>query len=196
MAKNYKWGAKKDERALHIVLFVSRNKDNADVADFKQRRESFVTKDAFDSDVLKEKFNTFVKFGVKGEMCRMYYSVNARNEDYVRKALMKQFVDEPELNVCAIGSFCAKHAAKAEASATKRWMFDFDLDDAKAVKQFCEDIKDIDATVECTIRKTPNCYAVVVNHGFDTRKLMEKWKDVDVSVKKDDMLCVDWKTKK
>lgn len=41
--------------------------------------------------------------------------------------------------------------------------------------------------------KTPNGYAVVVDNGFDTRKLLEKWSNV--SLKKDAMLCFAWKTK-
>lgn len=37
--------------------------------------------------------------------------------------------------------------------------------------------------------KTPNGYAVVIKHGFDTRKLMDKWGS-DVELKRDDMLFV------
>ena len=42
--------------------------------------------------------------------------------------------------------------------------------------------------------KTPHGYAVIVKHGFDTRKLLEKW-GKDVELKRDDMLLVCWDTK-
>ena len=41
--------------------------------------------------------------------------------------------------------------------------------------------------LEIEVTKTVNGFAVVCNHGFDTRKLLEKYKDV-VELKKDDML--------
>ena len=39
--------------------------------------------------------------------------------------------------------------------------------------------------------KTPNGYAIIIPHGFDTRVLMEKWKDYDITLKKDDLLFLD-----
>ena len=41
--------------------------------------------------------------------------------------------------------------------------------------------------------KTPNGYAIVCQHGFDTRELMEKWKDYDITLKKDELLFLDMK---
>ena len=39
-----KWGFKVEEsKDLYVVLFISRNKDNKDVANFKERRKSFIT---------------------------------------------------------------------------------------------------------------------------------------------------------
>lgn len=44
MAKNYKWGIESiNDNPVHVVLFVSRNKDNKDVKDFEERRTSFIT---------------------------------------------------------------------------------------------------------------------------------------------------------
>ena len=56
------------------------------------------------------------------------------------------------------------------------------------------DIKEIDDTVEVTFHHTYNNYAVVVDHGFDTRKLMEKWGNI-VGLKKDDLLYITHCTK-
>lgn len=44
--------------------------------------------------------------------------------------------------------------------------------------------------------KTPNGYAIVVEHGFDTRELMEKWKGYDITLKKDELLFLDMITNK
>ena len=37
---------------------------------------------------------------------------------------------------------------------------------------------------------------VIAEHGFDTRELMEKWKDYDITLKKDDLLFLDVITNK
>lgn len=38
---------------------------------------------------------------------------------------------------------------------------------------------------------TPHGYAIVAEHGFDTRGLMKKWKDYDITLKKDELLFLD-----
>ena len=43
--------------------------------------------------------------------------------------------------------------------------------------------------------KTPHGYAIVVPHGFDTRELIEKWKDYDITLKRDKSLFLDMITK-
>lgn len=74
-------------------------------------------------------------------------------------------------------------------------MFDFDIDDSEKLNEFCDDILKIDSTVQIKTHKTPNAYAVIVSHGFDTRKLFEKW-NKDVSLKRDALLCKTWQTSK
>lgn len=197
MTKNYKWGTEfKSDAPMHVVLFVSRNKDNAGVANFSDRRQSFVTREPIDSKNLKKQFDLFVKAGVKGETSRMYYSVNARNEQKIYKELIHFMIDTPEFNICAMNPKIASIAAKADCAATKHWMFDFDIDDANKATEFINDIKSIDATVDVTAYKTPHGYAIVCNHGFDVRKLYEKWDRNLTDLKKDDLICISWKTKK
>ena len=53
------------------VFFVSRNKDNKDVKDFKQRKISFLTDKSLDE--LKGKFDAFVARGVKGRTKSLLY---------------------------------------------------------------------------------------------------------------------------
>ena len=69
-----------------------------------------------------------------------------------------------------------------------KWLFDFDIDSPLTVLQFYNDLP-----VNGTIYKTPNGYAVVVEHGFDTRELMKKWENYDITLKRDELLFLDMK---
>ena len=86
-----------------------------------------------------------------------------------------------------------------ECAAEKKWMFDFDINSEEEVNQFVEDIKAIVSTDESPIsievHSTPHGYAVITNRGFDTRELYKKWDESLVSLKRDDLLCCNWKTK-
>lgn len=47
--------------------------------------------------------------------------------------------------------------------------------------------------VEIEAYKTPHGYAIITSNGFDTRELMEKWKDYDITLKRDELLFLDIK---
>lgn len=193
--KNKKWSTKSvDDRPMNVVLFVARNKDNKHFEHHSERRYAFVTKEPMDSGYLMQKFNQFVQEGLSGEVSRFYYSVNDRNEKAVHKELLRFLIDNPDFNLCALNSKLAGFAAMNTCAETKRWMFDFDIDDSEAVNKFCEDIKKSDGTLIVKSYKTPNGYAIVVNHGFDTRELMKTWPE-NVTLKRDDLLCYTWSTK-
>lgn len=195
--KNKKWGTTSyTDEDLYVVLFCSRNKDNKHIVDFKERRKSFVTtKDVNDPSLINE-FEHFVNSGSDGEVCRMYYSVNARDKQTVYKVLLHFLIDEPDFNLCSINSKIAGIAATKECQKQKRWMFDFDIDDEVKVKEFCDDIVAVDADVIPKVHKTPHGYAVITSRGFDTREFCKKWAIPDVTLKKDDLLCVRWETTK
>lgn len=192
-SKCEKWGYKvEDAKDLYVVLFISRNKDNRDIPNFKERRRSFVTtKKPYE---LTEEFHHFVEDAVDGEICRMYYSVNVRDAKKVRKELIKFLVDDDNFNIAHLGGKIAGIAASKECAATKRWMFDFDENDNKSIYNFVSDIRNIDPSLIPTAYRTPNGYAVIVEHGFDTRWLMEKWGKV-ATLKRDDLLCYKWSQK-
>ena len=194
--KNFKWGTISFcDQPIHVVLFVSRKKDNTCFEDFVERRISFITHDTLDSESLQRKFSDFVNAGQPGEMSRLYYSVNERDGEKIYKALLHFLIDNPEFNLCSIGSKLAGIAATKECAKTKRWMFDFDINDENKVKEFCEDIANIDSEVKVILLKTPHGYAVITSRGFDTRELMKKWDQEDIALKRDDLLCAYWKTK-
>ena len=190
-----KWGTEfKSDNPIHVVLFRSRNKDNKDLEGFKERREAFITND-YDGVRVSNRFNNFVDDGVDGEICRMYVSVNERDPKAIYKELLHFLIDEPEFNLCAIDAKLASIAAKKECAKTKHWMFDFDSLDEDKLKEFEHDILNNGSVLIEHIERhrTPNGYAIIVNHGFDTRELLAKWGDI-VSLKKDDLLCVKWTT--
>lgn len=194
--KNRKWNTKSnDDRPMNVVLFVSRKKDNKDVPDYTERRQSFITKEPIDSQRLKDKFLYFVNQGVAGETSRMYYSINERNEEKIYKDLLRFLIDAPDFNLCSISSKLAGIAATNTNAKTKHWMFDFDINDECKLQEFCNDIKSIDDSVMIEIHKTPNGYAIITNHGFDTRTLYQKWDKKTAELKRDDLLCVDWRIK-
>ena len=93
---------------------------------------------------------------------------------------------------------------KSECRGESKWMFDFDINDEELVDEFIEDIKQFTTIywdgnqekiamlgMDVKKYKTPNGYAIVVSHGFDTRRLLEKWKGYDITLKRDDLLFLD-----
>ena len=194
MAKNFSVESHND-RPINIVLFVSRNKDNKEVANFKERRVTFITHEDMNSEKLMAKFNDFVNAGKVGELSRCYYSVNTRDPQKIHKQLLHFLIDNPDFNLCDMDSKIASIAAHVECAATKKWMFDFDIDDNFKVNEFMLDIHNIDPNLDITHYKTPHGYGVVVSHGFDTRTLYEKWDRSLTECKKDDLMCIAWKTK-
>ena len=195
------------ETPINVVLFVSRNKDNKDIKNFKERRNAFVTtRDKHDFRLIED-FNAFVRKGQPNEMCRMYFSVNPRSNEKTQKALLHQLIDE-QYNMATMPQRIAAIDAKKENAADSKhlkWLFDFDpvegenLDEL--VNAFVNDInhyhnntrtKNNEKRLPINIDgyKTPNGYAIIVDQRFDTRELLQKWTNVEL--KRDDLLCAKW----
>ena len=205
MTNVYKWNSEDvSKEEIWTILFVSRNKDNRDVENFNQRKKSFVSTKK-PEDLLKE-FEVFVNEGVENEFSRFYVSINSRSNSKTFKALQHKMLDE-EFNLATIPQRIAAIASKTENAYEKnKWLFDFDpienVDLEESLESFIEDVyqayNETDnrkEPLEVIKHKTPNGYAVITTQRFDTRKLMEKWKD-NVELKRDDLLCYSWKTKK
>ena len=205
MRNIYKWNSEDvSKEEIWTILFVSRNKDNRDVENFNQRKKSFVSTKK-PEDLLKE-FEVFVNEGVENEFSRFYVSINSRSNSKTFKALQHKMLDE-EFNLATMLQRIAAIASKTENAYEKnKWLFDFDpienVDLEESLESFIEDVyqayNETDnrkEPLEVIKHKTPNGYAVITTQRFDTRKLMEKWKD-NVELKRDDLLCYSWKTKK
>lgn len=180
-----------DNVPLNVVLFVSRNKDNKQIPGFKERRQVFLTNEPINSEVLRKKFLDFTTKGMYQEFSRMYYSVNSRKPQEVYKEFLHFLIDNPNFNLCSASSKLAGIAMKHKNAETKHWLFDFDNIDTDKVREFMDDIHNYDSSCQIDIHKTPNGFAVIVDHGFDTRDLLKKWGKY-VTLKRDDFLCSNW----
>lgn len=194
---------------LNVVLFVSRNKDNKHLKNFSERRNAFTTTRDFED--IKHQFKAFVEQGQVSEFSRMYVSVNPRSNSKTFKALQHKMLDN-EFNLSSLPQKVAALAAKKENaydSAHLNWLFDFDpvesKDTEKFVYKFVEDLllahentqtkKDQKRPqMSVKLHQKPNGYAVVTDQRFDTRQLLQNYPNVEL--KRDDLLCYAWDTKK
>lgn len=179
---------------LYVYQIRSRNKDNKDVPNFKERTKTILEYKENEDKVITI-FHDFAEKGVKGEQTRLYRSVNSRNEEKIREELIiKLLRDKPSMT--KLDHVLTSVSQRVQNRDEKKWLFDFDIDDEVKVNDFIDDIYFYSGIENHELYKTPNGYAVVVPCGFDTRVLMEKWKDYDITLHKDRLLFLDAITKK
>lgn len=180
---------------LYVYLIRSRNKDNKNVPNFKERTKTILEYKQNEEKVFDE-FHRFTADGVPGEQTRLYRSVNSRNEDKIREEFIIRLLrDKPSMT--KLNRTLVSVAQQVENRDESKWLFDFDVDDELLMNDFVHEIvmhSEI-PLLDIGVHKTPHGYAIVVPHGFDTRKLMEKWKDYDITLKKDELLFLDMMTK-
>lgn len=209
-ASQERWNS---DEPIWAVMFISRNKDNRNLEGFRERRLSFLSTRVNDKEYMANKFAAFVNGGVEGEMSRAYVSVNSRNVQASKKALLHYLIENMETyNLAALDGIAMKVAMKHEMAAEKKRLFDFDINDEAKVNEFVNDLYDRGATEETVdVHKTPNGYAVVIERGVDLRGLVDtmpnaklkdkkdkgpwKWSKDEVSYKLDDLLLMYWETK-
>lgn len=179
---------------LYVYLIRSRNKDNKDIPNFKQRYETILEYEENEDKVI-EAFKNFAAKGVLGEQTRLYRSVNSRNEEKIREELIIRLLRNKP-SITQLNRTLASIALQVQNRDESKWLFDFDVDDDKLAEDFKKDIKRFACdnsniffyNYEIEAHKTPHGYAIIVPHGFDTRELMENWKDYDITLKKDELL--------
>lgn len=176
--------------SLYVYLMRSRNKDNKDIPNFKGRVETILEYKENENKII-EKFSDFAAKGVPGEQTRLYRSVNSRNEEKIREELIIRLLrDKPSMT--QLNRTLASVALQVQNRDESKWLFDFDVDDDKLALGFIDDITNYGFVFnQIEMYKTPHGYAIIVPHGFDTRELMEKWKDYDITLKKDELLFLD-----
>ena len=176
---------------LYVYLICSRNKDNKDIPKFKKRAKTILEYRENEDKVI-EAFKGFAAKGVPGEQTRLYRSVNSRNEEKIREELIIRLLrDKPSMT--RLNHTLASVAQQVQNRDESKWLFDFDVDDEKLAMDFCWDVHSCSYIPAryIEIYKTPHGYTIIVPHGFDTRELMENWKDYDITLKKDELLFLD-----
>lgn len=183
---------KYENRPFHVAMFVSRNKDNANVNGFCQRTKVFLTQKL--PDELTKEFDRFVQDGVDGEFSRFYLSVNARKHEAIVLSLQHYLLDNPNVNLAQMDKLIASLSMKKGTAETHKFLFDYD-DEKEYIGYFVEQVAHaLGSSQYISTYETPNGYAVVTDRGFDTRKLLENWKNVEL--KRDSMLFITGSIKK
>ena len=72
---------------LYVYLMSSRNKENKDIPNFKERAKTILEYKENEDKVI-EVFKDFAIKGLPGEQTRLYKSVNSRNEEKLEKSLL------------------------------------------------------------------------------------------------------------
>lgn len=179
---------------LYVYLIRFRNKDNKDVPNFKERAKTILEYKENEDKVI-EAFKSFAIKGVPGEQTRLYRSVNSRNEEKIREELIIRLLrDKPSMT--QLNRTLASVAQQVQNRDESKWLFDFDVDNEEKVEDFIDDIYFYSELDNHELHKTPHGYAIIVPYGFDTRELMEKLKDYDITLKKDELLFLDMITNK
>ena len=173
---------------LYVYLIRSRNKDNKDISNFRERAKTILEYRENENRAI-EAFKSFAAKGVPGEQTRLYRSVNSRNEEKIREEFIIRLLrDKPSMT--QLNRTLASVAQQVQNRDESKWLFDFDVDDELLMNDFVHEIVMYSEIplLDIQVYKTPHGYAIVVPHGFDTRELMEEWKDYDITLKKDELL--------
>ena len=89
----------KENKPLKSILFVSRNKDNKHIPNFKERR--YVRLTTKTAEELKKDFENWNAQGRDGEFCRFYMKINARDRELVKKNLIKELIFNDNFDLVA-----------------------------------------------------------------------------------------------
>ena len=201
-----------NDDALTVIVFMSRNKDNKEIPDFKERRKAFTVSEKSLSTkdgriAVNRLFYNFVKDGKSGELSRLYISINKRSNEKTFIALQHEMLNK-KFNLATMPQKIASIAARKENAHDPKnlfWLFDFDRIDGLSdnefddkIQEFVEDIKltcflntGINSDDLVLMRKTVTGAAVIINNHFDTRELLKRWPNV--TLKRDDLMLVMWK---
>lgn len=182
---------------LYSWFITSRNKDNTGVKDFKQRRVAFLAYDVDDGNAINsinvpnrvlEKFKQITAAGVDGEISRLYRSVSSLNAEQIKKSLMVSLIIEnrPITNIESISVSVAMDPNN-HCYNEKKWLLDFDSKDKDRLHALVDEVNELCDRVDTY--ETPNGYAIVTSHGFDSRDILKRYSDI-LTIKKNAMLFV------
>lgn len=186
---------------MFTVVLRSRNKDNKDVKDFRERKKVFLVREfepymgeiEEEVDMYKE-FDRFVQEGVEGETSRLYISVNSRDKKKIQRDLFIELYDK-QLDFVSFQRKLVSIANKDDNKASRNYLLDYDKDSTE--EEMLKDIEEIRANIKhgnmleiLLQQKTPNGWHIITN-PFDITAIKKDY----ITVKKDGMLLKRYKTK-
>lgn len=105
---------------LKIVEFVSRNKDNQGLIDFKPRTRTLIVTDKNVHHV-DDEFKAFVAQGVYHETSRMYETFKELDPVGANRALVHFLIDNPDAQPDKVESVLKSELVKH--TTTKHWLY-------------------------------------------------------------------------
>ncbi|WP_101773481.1 hypothetical protein [Peptostreptococcus faecalis] len=186
------------ENNYKLILFKSRNKDNRELEGFKERGKTLLLPDIptmQDWEILEEQWIKFIEEGVDGEMSRWYEYIDLRDGEKIRKELIHHLIDFEDTRLDNIMRKIKKIAGKPNMAITKKFLFDLDnIKNNDYSHDFTNDLVNILGSDDLyEIYQTPNGFSVVTPHGFDTRKLLAKYPNVEL--KRNALIIRQWERK-
>lgn len=169
----------------HVIMFKSRNKDNAGITDFHERTEMHW----WSEENMEEKFADFVRRGVKGETSRYYISVNPRNLDRAKRLLIIKILQNDDFDIKKIENEIFSCAMDPSCALTKQWLLDFDSRNTGKFAFFRDYLNKIGDLYPQWF-PTPNGFHVIIDHGFDTREMKELFPEVEIHRDNYCLFCV------
>lgn len=196
---NYK--LRKGDVIMFTVVLTSRNKDNKDLKDFRERKRTFLVRE-FEPNMneqqeevnMYDEFERFVQEGVDGEMSRLYISVNSRDAKKIQRDLFIELYDK-QLDFVSFNRKLVSIANKDTNKASRNYLLDYDKDSTE--EEMLKDIEEIKSNIKhgnmleiLLYKKTPNGYHIITN-PFDVTAIQKDY----ITVKKDGMFLKECKRK-
>lgn len=176
---------------IYTVFFSSRNKDNANLEAFKPRTRTFLSKYANHTELdpnIKYQFDEFVKQGINGELSRCYVSINAANPAKVNNSLMHYLIDHQNATPLQVQNKLISFANKPQNLATHRWLLDCDTSDHNRFLKILHWLENNKISIK-QYKPTKSGYAIVTEHGFDTREFLKEFPEVENKKESDLLVC-------
>lgn len=176
---------------IYTIFFSSRNKDNANLEGFKPRTRTFLSKrinhTELDPDITHQ-FDEFVKQGVNGELSRWYVSINPADPIKVNNSLMHYLIDHRDATPLQVQNKLISFANQPQNLATHRWLLDCDTSNHVRWLEILYWIKNHNIPIK-QYKPTKSGYAIVTEHGFDTREFLKKFPEVENKKESDLLVC-------
>lgn len=126
---------------------------------------------------VQDEFKAFVAQGVYNETSRMYETFNELDSVGANRALVHFLIDNPDATPDKVQSVLTSELVKH--MTTKHWLFDVDMPVITKDKVVTF-INELSNNAVIDVRDTRSGYAVVTEHGFDTRELTTRYPDIGI----------------